>query len=147
MSTLWCSSHKIFKNLFCAWECDVKAKCPLKWIEWMFSVLKKIKLKAHFQPWCNARQFLITWNSQITENPSKIVFLKSHPGHIVNCFTVNTFAVRHFTVSLQYFEFCPEESEENFFKCHAWISSYSVNRVGEKDKVQICSLSRGAWGF
>ena len=23
----------------------------------------------------------------------KIVFLKSHPGHIVNCFTVNTFAV------------------------------------------------------
>ena len=147
MSTLWCSSHKIFKNLFCAWECDVKAKCPLKWIEWMFSVLKKIKLKAHFQPWCNARQFLITWNSQITENPSKIVFLKSHPGHIVNCFTVNTFAVRHFTVSLQYFEFCPEESEENFFKCHAWISSYSVNRVGEKDNVQIFSLSRSAWGF
>ena len=115
MSTLWCSSHKIFKNLFCAWECDVKAKCPLKWIEWMFSVLKKIKLKAHFQPWCNARQFLITWNSQITENPSKIVFLKSHPGHIVNCFTVNTFAVRHFTLSLQYFEVCLEESEENFF--------------------------------
>ena len=26
----------------------------------------------------------------------------------------------HFTVSLQYFEFCLEESEE---KCHAWISS------------------------
>ena len=47
--------------------------------------------------------------------PSKIVFLKSHPGHIVNRFTVNTFAVRHFTVSFQYFEFCSEQSEENFF--------------------------------
>ena len=34
-----------------------------------------------------------------------------------------------------------------FFKCYAWISSYSLNRVGEKDKVQICSLSRSAWGF
>ena len=29
---------------------------------------------------------------------------------------MNTFAVRHFTVLLQYFEFCPVESEENFFK-------------------------------
>ena len=47
--------------------------------------------------------------------PFKIVFLKSHPAHINNCFPVNTFAARHFTVSLQYFEFCPEESEENFF--------------------------------
>ena len=46
--------------------------------------------------------------------PSEIVFLKSHPGHIVNCFTVNTFAFRHFTVSLQYFEFRPVEPEENF---------------------------------
>ena len=64
-------------------------------------------------------------------------------GNFANCFTVNTFAVRHFTVSLQYFEFCPEESEENFL-CHAWISSYSVNRVGEKDNVQIVSLSNSA---
>ena len=105
-------------------------------------------LKAHFQPWCNARRDPISCNTKFPDywKPSKIVFLKSYPVHIVNCFTVNTFAVRHFTVSLQYFEFCPEESEENFL-CHAWISSYSVNRVGEKDNVQICSLSRGAWGF
>ena len=41
--------------------------------------------------------------------------LKSRPEHVVNCFTVNTFAVRHFTVSLLYFEFCPVESEEEFF--------------------------------
>ena len=68
MSTLWCSSHKIFKNLFCAWECDVKAKCPLKWIEWMFSVLKKIKLKAHFQPWCNARREPISYNMKFPDH-------------------------------------------------------------------------------
>ena len=106
-------------------------------------------LKAHFCPRCNAGLDLISCNTKFPDNLklSKIVFLKSHPGHIVNCFTVNTFAVRHFTVSLQYFEFCPEESEENFFKCHAWISSYSVNRVGEKDNVQMFSLSRSTWAF
>ena len=103
-------------------------------------------LKAHFHPRCNARLDLISCNTKFPDNlkPSKIVFLKSHHGHIVNCFTVNIFTVRHFTISLQYFEFCREESEENFFKCHAWISSYSVNRVGEKDNVQIFSLSRSA---
>ena len=107
------------------------------------------EFKDHFQPWCKARRDPISLNTKFPDHwkPSKIVFLKSHPGHIVNCFTVNTFALRHFTVSLQYFEFCPEESEENFFKCHAWISSYSVNRVGGKDNVQIFSLSRCAWGF
>ena len=47
--------------------------------------------------------------------PSKLVFLKSHPGHIVKCFTISTFAVHHFTVSLQYFEFCLVESEKMFF--------------------------------
>ena len=47
--------------------------------------------------------------------PFKIVFLQSHPGHIVNCFTVNTFGIRHFTVFLLYFEFCLVESVENFF--------------------------------
>ena len=107
------------------------------------------QVTAHFQPWCNARRDPISCNTKFP-NPrkrSKIVFLKSHPGHIVNCFTVNTFAVRHFTVPLQYFEFCPEESEEKFFKWHAWISLYSVNRVGEKDNVQMFSLSRSAWGF
>ena len=74
-------------------------------------------LKAHFQPWCNALRDSISCNTKFPYywKPSKIVFLKSHPGRIVNCFTVNTFAVRHFTVSLQYFEFCPEESEENYF--------------------------------
>ena len=106
-------------------------------------------LKAHFHPRCNARLDLISCNTKFPDNLklSKIVFLKSHHGHIVNCFTVNIFTVRHFTISLQYFEFCREESEENFFKCHAWISSYSVNRVGEKDNVQIFSLSRSAWAF
>ena len=34
---------------------------------------------------------------------------------LVNCFTENTFSFRHFTVSLQYFEFCPVESEEKSF--------------------------------
>ena len=103
-------------------------------------------LKAHFQPWCNARRDPISCNTKFPDywKPSKIVFFKSHPEHIVNCFTVNTLAVRHLTVSLQYFGFCPEESEENFFKCHA---SYSVNKVGEEDNVRIFSLSRGAWGF
>ena len=48
-----------------------------------------------------------------------MVFLKSHPGHIVNCVTVNAFIVRHFTGS----------------------------QVGEKDNVQIFSLSRSALGF
>ena len=47
--------------------------------------------------------------------PSKLVFLKSHPGHTVKCFTINTFAVHHFTVSLQYFEFWLVESEKMFF--------------------------------
>ena len=42
-------------------------------------------------------------------------FLKNHPGLIVDCFTVNTFAARHFTVLLQYFEFYLVEPEENFF--------------------------------
>ena len=62
--------------------------------------LKKT-LKAHFQPWCNARRDPISCNTKFPDHwkSSKIVFLKSHPGHIVNYFTVNTFAVRHFTVS------------------------------------------------
>ena len=70
------------------------------------------KLKAHFQPWCNSRRDPISCNTKFPDHwkPSKIVFLKSHPEHIVNSFTVNTFAVRYFTVSLQYFEFCLEES-------------------------------------
>ena len=34
---------------------------------------------------------------------------------------VKPFAVRHFTV-LQYFEFCPVESDEKCFECYAWIS-------------------------
>ena len=49
-----------------------------------------------------------------------VFFLKSHPGYIVDCFTVNTFAVRHFTVSLQCFEFCSVESEEKLFKM-SWL--------------------------
>ena len=39
-------------------------------------------------------------------------YIKSHVTlQKVNCFTVNTFAVRHFSVSLRYFEFCSVESE------------------------------------
>ena len=74
-------------------------------------------LKAHFHPYATraATQFPVTRNSQIIENLLKSSVLKSHPRHIVNCFTVNTFAIRHFTVSLQYFEIWLEESEENFF--------------------------------
>ena len=34
-----------------------------------------------------------------------------------------------------------------FFKCHVWISSYSVNRVGEKDNLRVFSLSRSTWRF
>ena len=70
-------------------------------------------LKAHFEPWCNARRDPLSCNTKFPGNwkPSKIVFLKSYPGHIVNCFTVNEFAVRPFTVPLQYFELFPEESE------------------------------------
>ena len=108
-------------------------------------------LKAHFHPCCNARRELISCDSKFQDywKPgSKIVFLKSYPVHIVNCFTVNTLTVHHFTVSLQYFEFLSSKvRREFFFKWHAWISTYSVNRIGETDNVRVFSLSRGAWGF
>ena len=77
--------------------------------------------------------------------PSKIVFLGSHPGHIVVCFTVNTFAIRHFTVSLEYLKFCPVESVEKYFLGSGTYTVYSG--VGEKDNVRIFSLSRSTWGF
>ena len=88
-------------------------------------------VQVHFHPCCNARLDPISCNTKFPDylKPSKIVFLKSHPGHMFNCFTVITFDVRHFIVSLQYFEFFP-------------VESYSVNRVGEKDNVRIFSLSR-----
>ena len=71
-------------------------------------------------PWCNARRDPISCNKKFPDHrkPSKIVFLKSHPGHIVNCFTVNTFAVRHFTV----LKFVRNNPKKIFFKCHGWIS-------------------------
>ena len=73
---------------------------PLKWFVPLTTILK-----AYFQPWCNARRDPISCNKKFLDywKPSKIVFLKSHPGLIVNCYTVNTFTVRHFTVSLQHF--------------------------------------------
>ena len=40
--------------------------------------------------------------------------------------------------------FVRKNPKKIFSKCHAWISSYSVNRVGEKDNVQTFSLSRSA---
>ena len=51
-------------------------------------------LKAHFYPRCNARLDLISCNTKFPDNLklSKIVFLNSHHGHIVNCFTVNIFS-------------------------------------------------------
>ena len=150
MSTLWCSSHKIFKNLFCAWECDVKAKCPLKWIEWMFSVLKKIKLKAHFQPWCNACRDPISYNmkfpdhwkpfqNRLSQEPSW-TYSQLFYGKYIRRSSFYTFLTVFLILSGRI-------RRKFFFKCHAWISSYSVNRVGEKDNVQIFSLSRSAWGF
>ena len=108
-------------------------------------------VKGYFQPWCNVCLDPISCNMKFPDywKPSKLVFLKSHPGHIVKCFTINTFAVHHFTVSLQYFEFCLVESEENVFLSitHAWISWYSVNRGSKKDNFPIFLLSRSAWGF
>ena len=88
-----------------------------EWYSGRIGLFHSYKLKAHFQPWCNARRDPISCNTELPDlwKPSNIVFLKSHPEHIVNSFTVNTFAVSHFTVSLQCFEFCLEESEENFF--------------------------------
>ena len=96
----------VFKPFFWFFCCYLPAR-----------LFNNLTLKAYFQPWCNARRDPISCNTKFPDHwkPSKIVFLKSHPGHIVNCFTVNTFAVRHFTVSLQYFEFCPEKSEEKFY--------------------------------
>ena len=56
------------------------------------------------------------------------------------------FVILQFPYSI--LNFYSEESEENFFfKWHAWISTYSVNRIGETDNVRVFSLSRGAWGF
>ena len=75
-------------------------------------------LKAHFHPWCNARREPISCDSKFQDywKPgSKIVFLKSYPVHIVNCFMVNTLTVRHFTVSLQYFEFLSSKVRREFF--------------------------------
>ena len=43
---------------------------------------------------------------------------------------VNTSAVRQFTVSLQHFEFCPKECEENF------------NKVLRLDLFVLCEQSR-----
>ena len=47
----------------------------------------------------------------------------------------------NFTISYSILNFVGKNPK---IKCHAWISSYSVNRVGEKDNVQIFSLSRSA---
>ena len=63
-------------------------------------------------PWTN---FLWLEIPRLLKTGSKIVFLKSHPVHIVNCFTVNTLTVRHFTVSLQYFEFLSSRVRREFF--------------------------------
>ena len=84
-----------------------------------------LMLKPNFHPWCNARLDPISCNKKFPDycKPSKVVCLKSHPGHIVNCFIVNEFAFRHFTVSWQYFEFFPVESEENFFNSYYRIGS------------------------
>ena len=116
------------------------------WDQWhdcgvTFSKLPSLTLKAHFQPWCNARRDPISCNTKFPDHckPSKIVVLKSHPGHIVNCFTINTFAVRHFTVFLQYFEFCPEVSSLDLF-----VLCEQSRRKGKRSNF---SLSRGAWGF
>ena len=117
----------------------------------MMNEISERYVKGYFQPWCNVCLDPISCNMKFPDywKPSKLVFLKSHPGHIVKCFTINTFAVHHFTVSLQYFEFCLVESEENVFLSitHAWISWYSVNRGGKKDNFPIFSLSSSAWGF
>ena len=104
------------------------------------------KLKAHFQPWCNARRDPISCNTKFPDHwkPSKIVFLKSHPEHIVNSFTVNTFAVRHFTVSLQYFEFCPEESEEKVSRLGLLVL---CEESAKRTIFKFFSLSRRVWGF
>ena len=57
---------------------------------------------------------------------------------------VNTlpFVILQFPYSI--LNFIQKNPKKIFFKCHAWISSYSVNRVSEKDNVQIFSLSRRA---
>ena len=43
-------------------------------------------LKAHFQPWCNARREPISCNTKFPDlwKPSKIVFLNSHPSQLFN---------------------------------------------------------------
>ena len=66
-------------------------------------------LKAHFHPYATraATQFPVIRNSQIIENLLKSSFSRAILG-------IKSTS-RHFTVSLQYFEIWPEESEENFF--------------------------------
>ena len=73
----------------------------------MFKQLWQDVLKAHFHPYATrvATQFPVTRNSQIIENLLKSSFSRA----ILDIKSTS----RHFTVSLQYFEIWPEESEEN----------------------------------
>ena len=114
---------------FLLWLCDTQSKSALDhWSEynkaheqWHINPHTKINyfLKAHFHPWCRARCDPTSCNAKFFSGywkPSKIVFLKSHPGHTINCFTVDIFTVRYFKIFLQYCEFCRVESEENIFQ-------------------------------
>ena len=77
--------------------------------QWHICILKVIIFKGYFHPWCNARCDLISCNAKFSVRLLKTFqnrLLKSHPGHTVNYFTVNIFAVRHFIVILQHCEFC-----------------------------------------
>ena len=82
-------------------------------------------LKAHFQPWCNARldRSLKTFWNRRSQEPSWTYSQLFYGKYIRRSFLF------HFKVSLQYFEFFPVESEEKFF-------------VSRLDLLVLCEQSR-----
>ena len=108
-------------------------------------------VKGYFQPWCSVCLDPISCNMKFPDywKPSKLVFLKSHPGHIPQMFYNKYICCSSFYSFFTVFWIL---SGWIWRKCflsitHAWISCYSVNRVGKKDNFPIFSLFRSAWGF
>ena len=91
-----------------------------------------------------ATQFPETRNSQITDNLLKSSFSRAilDIQSTVSRQIHSPFVILQFPYSI--LNFVRKNPKKPFFKCHAWISSYYVNRVGEKNIVQIFSLSRGS---
>ena len=125
--------------LILAFECTLDYWFPqiLSWL-----------LRAHFLDATRAAtQFPVTRNSQITDNLLKSSFSRD----ILDIYPTVSRQIHSPFVILQFphsiLNFVRKNPKQPFFKCHAWISSYSVFKVSETDNVGIFSLSRSAWGL